>query len=139
MNSDPYISDILDYILGERVHERSNIAPGVTDAYFRTRYNLLGDVTASPVYIGPPKELLSFVTGYTDFATAYASRAERVAVPANDGMLHILDAANGSEVFAYVPSMVIDKLSVLAARDQTYEHTYYLAGELIEGSAQIGD
>jgi hypothetical protein len=139
LNTDPYISDVLNYIRGERVHERINAAPGVTDAYFRTRYNLLGDVTASPVYIGPPKELLSAMTGYTDFATNNATRAARVAAPANDGMLHILNAADGAEVFAYVPSMVLDKLSVLAARDQTYQHTYYLAGELNTGSAQIAD
>ncbi|MGB7934440.1 MAG: PilC/PilY family type IV pilus protein, partial [Gammaproteobacteria bacterium] len=139
LNSDSWISEILNYVRGERVHERINIAPGVTDAYFRTRYNLLGDVTASPVYIGPPKELLGRVTGFSDFVTANASRAERIAVPANDGMLHILDAADGSEVFAYVPSMVMNKLGLLTARDQTYEHTYYLAGELNTGSAQIGD
>jgi hypothetical protein len=139
LNDEPYISEILNYIRGERIHERSNIAPGVTDAYFRTRYNLLGDVTASPVYIGPPRELLGKVDGYVTFSTTYASRAARLAVPANDGMLHILDAADGSEVLAYVPSMVINKLGLLAARDQTYEHTYYLAGELLQGSAQIGD
>jgi hypothetical protein len=139
LNDDPYISEILNYVRGERVHERSNIAPGVTDAYFRTRYNLLGDVTASPVYIGPPKELLGKLPGFIDFRTDNASRAERIAVPANDGMLHILDAADGSEVFAYVPSMVIGKLGMLAARDQTYQHTYYLAGELALGSAQIDD
>ena len=138
LNAEPYISEILDYVLGERVHERINIAPGVTDAYFRTRYNLLGDVTASPVFIGPPRELLSPFAGFIDFTTAQASRAERVAVPANDGMLHILDAANGFEVFAYVPSMVLNKLALLTARDQTYEHTYYLAGELATGSAKIG-
>jgi hypothetical protein len=139
LNDEPYISEILNYIRGERIHEKSNIAPGVSDAYFRTRYNLLGDVTASPVYIGAPKELLSAVVGYIDFASINASRAARIAVPANDGMLHILDAANGSEAFAYIPSMVIDKLGVLAAKDQTYEHTYYLGGELNQGSAQIGD
>jgi len=138
LNSQPYISEILDYVLGERVHERINIAPGVTDAYFRTRYNLLGDVTASPVFIGPPRELLSQFTGYIGFSDTNATRAERVAVPANDGMLHILDAANGSEVFAYIPSMVIHKLALLAARDTTYEHSYYLAGELASGSAKFG-
>ena len=53
-------------------------------------------------------------------------------------MLHILDAADGSEVFAYVPSMVIHKLALLAARDTTYEHSYYLAGELASGSAKFG-
>ncbi len=78
------------------------------------------------------------MTGYTAFATANASRAGRIAAPANDGMLHILDEADGSEVFAYIPSMVIGNLSLLAARDQAYNHTYYLGGELNEGSAQIG-
>ena len=38
---------------------------------------------------------------------------------------------------AYVPSMVIGKLDALASRDATYEHTYYLDGELTVGSAQV--
>jgi Tfp pilus tip-associated adhesin PilY1 len=133
INSDPYGSDVLNYIRGDHSNERVN------DGYLRTRYSLLGDITTSLAYIGPPQELLGKVDGFAEFAATNATRAGRIAAPANDGMLHILDEADGSEVFAYIPSMVIGNLSLLAARDQAYNHTYYLSGELQGGSAQIGD
>jgi PilY1 beta-propeller domain len=127
-----YGSDVLNYIRGDHSNERVN------DGYFRTRYSLLGDITTSPIYIGRPQELLASISGYSDFVTANATRPGRIAAPANDGMLHILDETDGSEVFAYIPSMVIGNLSQLAARDKAYDHTYYLDGELIARSAQIG-
>ena len=133
INSDPYGSDVLNFIRGDHTNERVN------DGYFRTRYSLLGDITTTPVYIGPPQELLAGFNGYTDFVAANATRPGRIAAPANDGMLHIFDEADGSEVFAYIPSMVIGNLSLLAARDQAYNHTYYLSGEVSARSAQIGD
>ena len=130
---DPYGSDVLNYIRGDHSNERVN------DGHFRTRNSLLGDITTSLVYIGPPQELLGKMTGYASFATANASRDGVIAAPTNGGTLEILDETDGSEVFAYVPSMVIGNLSLLAGRDQAYNHTYYLSGELNSGSAQIGD
>jgi len=138
LNSNAYISDILNYIRGERLHEKINDTVTGSKGDLRTRYSVLGDITSTPVYIGPPKELLGRVSGYTTFANNNASRAGRLAVGANDGMLHILDVADGSEVFSYIPSMVIDKLSRLAARYATYTHTYYVDGEMTVASAQIG-
>ena len=137
LNSDPNASPILNYIRGQRLNERANNAETNSTGDLRTRYSVLGDITGTPVYIGPPKELLGRVTGYNTFASNNASRAGRVAVGANDGMLHVFDEADGSEVFGYVPSMVIDKLKLLASRDAAYTHTYYVDGELTTGSAQI--
>jgi len=137
LNSDPYASPILNYIRGERLNERANNAETNSTGDLRTRYSVLGDITSTPVYIGPPKELLGRVSGYNTFASNNANRAGRVAVGANDGMLHVFDAADGSEVYAYVPSMVIDKLDLLASRDAPYTHTFYVDGELTTGSAQI--
>ena len=129
---DNYFSPILNFIRGDRSLERDK--PG---GFLRRRYSLLGDITTTPVYIGPPTELFGSFSGYSTFNSNNATRAGRVAAPANDGMLHILDAVEGAEVFAYIPSMVIPKLDLLAARDTTYEHTYYLDGELTSGSAQL--
>ncbi|HYQ70730.1 MAG TPA: PilC/PilY family type IV pilus protein, partial [Gammaproteobacteria bacterium] len=137
LNSDPFASPILNYIRGERLNERANNAATNSTGDLRTRYSVLGDITSTPVYIGPPKDLLGRVSGYNTFASTYASRAGRVAVGANDGMLHVFDEADGSEVYAYVPSMVIDKLKLLASRDAPYTHVYYVDGELTTGSAQI--
>lgn len=131
-------SDILNYVRGQRLHEKQNATEAGSLGDLRRRYSLLGDITGTPVYIGTPQELLRSVTGFNTFATNNASRAGRIAVGANDGMLHVFDEDDGSEVYAYIPSMVLDKLGALAARDATYNHTYYVDGELTVNSAQIG-
>ena len=128
-------SDILNYIRGERLHERSNDTVTGSKANLRTRYSVLGDITSTPLYIGPPRETLGRLSGYVAFSTANADRDGRIAVGANDGMLHVFDEDDGSEVYAYVPSMVLNKLEKLAARDTTYDHTYYVAGDLQSASA----
>ena len=143
-------SPILNFLRGDRSLERDK--PG---GFLRRRYNLLGDITTTPVYITPPRELLVGLNGFTNFSskmdpfsatpcTGYSTsglkqgcRPGRIATPANDGMLHVFNEDDGSEVYAYIPSMVIDKLDGLAARDATYKHTYYLDGELFSGSAQV--
>ena len=43
---------------------------------------------------------------------------------ANDGMLHAFDAETGTEVFAYVPSLVFENLTDLA--DPNYVHTFFV-------------
>jgi hypothetical protein len=141
INDDPHASDILNYVRGQRLHERINDTVTGSNADLRTRYSVLGDITSTPLYIGPPREMFGLLTDFTAFSTApaQANRDGRIAAGANDGMLHIFDEDDGSEVLAYVPSMVIDKLSRLAARDQAYDHTYYVAGELSSQSAYYGD
>lgn len=131
-------SDILNYIRGQRLHEKQHDTLTGSLGDLRNRYSLLGDITSTPVFIGAPKELLGSVTGFTSFASSYASRAGRLAVGSNDGMLHVFDENDGSEVYAYVPSMVLDKLSTLAGRYATYNHSYFVDGELTVNSAQIG-
>ena len=101
----------------------------------RKRYSVLGDITNSPLYIGPPQELFGSLEGFAEFHDAYKDRPGVIAGPANDGMLHFFAEADGAELLAYVPSMVIDKLPRLKERD--YQHTYYVDGELVAVSAQI--
>jgi hypothetical protein len=116
-------SDIFDYIRGDR----SNEAPA---GAFRARYSLLGDIIHSnPVYVGPPARAISS-DGYAAWAELpdNADRAERVYVGANDGMLHVFDAANGNEVWAYVPSTILAGLNSIG--DRPYPHLYSLDGNL---------
>ena len=129
-----YFSPILNYNRGDRSHERNQ-----PDGDLRRRYSVLGDITRSPVYIGPPEEIFLGLDGFSEFRSANASRAGRIATPSNDGMLHIFDEADGAETMAYIPSMVIGKLAALASRDAPYVHTYYLDGELTVGSAQVNE
>jgi hypothetical protein len=145
-----YFSPVLNFVLGDRSNERDK--PG---GFFRRRYSLLGDITNTPVYISPPEELLVGLNGFSNFAikmdpasatpcSGYSAtglkqgcRPGRVAAPTNGGTLEVFDEADGSEIYAYIPSMVIGKLDRLAARDATYEHTFFLDGKLLAGSAQV--
>jgi len=99
-------SPVLDYIRGDI----SNEYPA-TLAY-RPRTSVLGDIIHStPVYC-PASDCTE--------ATVF--------VGANDGMLHAINAATGSERFAYVPSMLIPKLSSLKALP--FVHSYFVDGRL---------
>jgi PilY1 beta-propeller domain len=122
-------SIILNWLRGDR----SNEYPAV--AALRKRTSVLGDIIHSnPVYVGNPRSSLT-ENGYATWArdTLRADRGHRVYVGANDGMLHAFDAATGNEVWAYIPSMVIPKLSDLTSRP--YEHTYFVDGKLTVADA----
>ncbi len=119
---------ILNYVRGDRSNEGA--------AGLRVRSSVLGDIVHSgPVYVGRPAAGYNF-GGYLAFASANAGRAARVYVGANDGMLHAFDATNGSEVFAYVPSMVLGTLSKLTV--QPYSHRYFVDGFLNVKDVQFG-
>ena len=125
-----YFSPILNFVRGDRSLEADQ-----TNGYLRKRYSLLGDITTSPLYIGPPRELFSTLAGYGGFRLAMSTRAGVIATPANDGILHFFAASDGSESMGYIPSMVIDKLNQLTVR--AYQHTYFLDGEMTAASAQV--
>ena len=97
---------LLEYIRGDDSNE---IANGGT---FRDRTGKLGDiVNSSPTY---------------ENGIVY--------VGANDGMMHAFDATNGKEVFAFVPSRVIENLRNYA--DENYSHNYFVDGTI--ATATIG-
>jgi len=130
-----YDSPILNFIRGDDSNEKAN---GGT---YRNRYSLLGDIINSwPVYIGAPTE--NYTTpSFIAFKNLYSGtnlRDGRIAVGANDGMLHVFDEDDGSEVYAYVPSMLhgkLDRLTVLPY--DSVNHTSYVDGKLTSVSAQI--
>ncbi|MEO6280573.1 PilC/PilY family type IV pilus protein [Roseateles sp.] len=105
----------LNYVRGERTHERSSSASGSTRAY-RDRANLVGDiVNAKPRAVGPPAAPYSSANnpGYDTFKAKYADRTPMVYVGTNAGMLHAVDGrlsgdSAGKEVWAYVPGGVFD-------------------------------
>jgi hypothetical protein len=123
-------SPILNFVRGDRSKEHPA-------GSFRTRYSLLGDVIhPKPVYVQTPNSFIP-ETSYTDFINNNATRAGRVYFGANDGMMHALDAATGDEVWAYIPSMLIDNLSKLASRP--FAHTYYVDGDMTIIDAYFGN
>ena len=100
----------LNYLRGDRTHERSSTVTGSTKAY-RDRAGLVGDVVnAKARPVGPPSASYSSVTnpGYAQFKADYASRTPMVYAGTNAGMVHAINGSltgtdAGKEVFAYVP------------------------------------
>ena len=125
-------SEVLNYIRGDHTNEK------LQGGILRSRYSLLGDiVNSSPVYIGQPVEHF-LDPDFQIFKGKYTTdfRPGLVAVGANDGMLHVFSESDGSEVYAYVPSMLISNLPKLAV-PPPYQHTYFVDGRLTVASAKI--
>lgn len=129
-----YDSEILNFVRGDRSSEKSQ-----SGGTFRIRFGLMGDVVNGwPTYVGTPQEDFT-IPGFLAFKieqTITTPRDGRVFMGANDGMLHVFDEDDGSEVYAYIPSPLISKLGAL--RSIPYSHTYYVDAPPVSGSAQIG-
>lgn len=126
LNTSPATSNVdgngaarLNYLRGSRVNEN------VAGLNFRPRpTSVLGDiVNSAPRFVGAPSATYRD-PGYASFRLAYKTRTPVVYVGANDGMLHGFNAADGSEVLAYIPSGVYPRLSRLTSKN--YAHRYFV-------------
>lgn len=98
------------YIAGTRTLELGR--PG---GYLRNRNHLLGDIIGS--------------------SPAFVSDTNTIYIGANDGMLHAIDAANGNELFAYLPGIINWRsLSELSRPD--YSHRYFVDGPVVVSTRQ---
>jgi type IV pilus assembly protein PilY1 len=104
--------------------------------------SLIGSiVNAGPAYVAAETNNYQETSdpGFTAFKAGTRSRAPTLYAPANDGMVHALDAATGNELWAYVPSFVIPAgndtegkekgLRALSFQDSgapAYSHHFYL-------------
>lgn len=121
----------LAWLRGERTHE----APGGIER-FRLRSSVLGDIRHStPLIVGPPVATPGGGT-HTAFRAAHQGRGTTVYVGANDGMLHAFDAANGAELFAYVPGVLLGALPALA--DPAYLSRPFVDGAPASADALVG-
>jgi type IV pilus assembly protein PilY1 len=108
-------TNFLNYLRGERKHEKSSTTSGTTNAY-RDRSVLVGDIVNSKARpVGPPALPLSDATnpGYSAFKSTYASRPTVIYVGTNFGMLHAINGSlsgtsAGKEIFAYIPSTLFN-------------------------------
>ncbi|SJM93839.1 Neisseria PilC domain protein [Crenothrix polyspora] len=113
----------------------------------RTRTSVLGDIiNSAPLFIGPVNNgyrVLPNTEGsdYSNYigSSAMLNRTPMLAIGANDGMLHVFDAAlahNGKELFAYIPNTVMGNLAALTSPSYTTagQHKYF-----VDGSAAVGD
>lgn len=127
---------VLAYLRGTRTGESAGT--------YRTRAHVLGDIiNAEPVIIREPSAdyadtcYKTAVTGKctTPFKTAQAARTKVVAQGANDGMLHMFLAADGSESWAYVPNLLFNMRDAayasastlnMLSRQSGYSHKYFV-------------
>ncbi|OGB26486.1 MAG: hypothetical protein A3I66_23500 [Burkholderiales bacterium RIFCSPLOWO2_02_FULL_57_36] len=118
------------YLRGERNLELDR--PG---GIFRVRDSALGDIVNSgPVYVGAPA-LAAQGDGYHTFLEANKSRTKALYVGANDGMLHAFNAADGSELFSYIPNILVPHLRHLTSPN--YSHLPYVDGALTVSDALV--
>jgi type IV pilus assembly protein PilY1 len=113
---------------------------GQYDVRYRLRQHQLADIVGgAPVYVGKPpfqyteNNYQTFVST-TNALNSGAGRKAVVYVPSNGGMLHAFQASNGQELWAYVPSMVMDRMYRLADVDYATKHEYY-----VNATPVIGD
>lgn len=118
---------------------------GQEKAGYRSRSIVLGDlVNSAPVFLGPPKFKYT-ENGYATWAsnTLRTSRPRLLLVGGNDGMLHAFkdndptnpgDTTGGTEVWAYVPRLVMDKMYKLADTQYNSKHQFY-----VDGSPVVAD
>lgn len=104
------IQNLVNYLRGDKTNE------GTDSGKFRVRNHRLGDIVDSTPVSG----------------TSITDSRKFVIVGANDGMVHIFDAATGNEIFAYMPSIptAVNSYhpSVAALAKQNYSHQFYVNG-----------
>jgi type IV pilus assembly protein PilY1 len=127
--------DRLNFIRGVRTLEGTT----VSGTPFRKRGGLLGDILNSGVaYSGAPTANQAGAV-YKAFFDANKNRAKALFVGANDGMLHAFNAADGEELFAYIPSWVVGKLPALTAPGYNAGgHQSYVDGTPAVSEAEVG-
>ena len=118
------------WLRGERTHEVGR--PG---GLFRKRAGILGDIVHStPLIVGPPAA--GGDEARDRFSKQYRERATAIYVGANDGMLHAFSASDGTELFAYVPHVLMPDLAALAS--PAWQPRPYVDGSPGHGDALVG-
>jgi len=137
------VDNLISYLRGNTALEQSAAADA--DKVFRTRAGPLGDiVNGAPVYV--KKSPLNLTdSGYSAFAASTASRQGVLYVGANDGMLHAIkvpddptDTSGGTELWAYVPSMVMSNMYLLADAAYESKHRFFVDGAPVVGDVYDG-
>ena len=127
----------VSYVFRRRNIDRSNHDPYTT--HNPNGRNVLGDISNSnPWYVSAPMAGMSDLdaAGYNAYRVAHQGRPGVLYVGANDGMLHAVEASDGKELFAYIPSFVLGNLPQLA--DLHYSHQYTVDGSPFAAEVDMG-
>ena len=139
--------ETIQYLRGSRLLEESQ------GGAFRDRNSVLGDIiNSSPTLVFNPQrafpnrgdwddlsnaaatnpENAEFAENFSDFEDRVRNRQRMVYVGANDGMLHAFNGIDGTEAFAYIPSVIQNRLINLT--DPNYTHEFF-----VDGTPTAGD
>lgn len=123
--------NLVNYLRGQSTYEADT---NTTDPLYRGRDHILGDIAnAMPVYVQKaPFSYEKFDLSYAGFKSDKSTRSGTVYAAANDGMLHAINASDGTERWAYVPSAVMPNMRLLS--DTDYQHRYF-----VDGSPTVAD
>lgn len=130
-------TNLINYLRGDATYESG------TNTLYRSRTipegrRPLGDIiNGAPVYVGKPPFGYTDA-GYATFSSTNASRTPVVYVGANDGMLHAFSAATGAELWAYVPTAVMNNMYKLANAGYATSHQYFVDAEPVIGDIFVG-
>ena len=123
----------LAYLRGDPSEELKN------GGSYRNRASALGDIVHSDPFLVPPPGAPLFFwpddlesVAYSTFVASRSGRQDMVLFGGNDGMLHIINANNGREILAYVPSPVFANLSNLT--NPNYTHQFF-----VDAPIQVSD
>jgi type IV pilus assembly protein PilY1 len=118
---------------------------GTNKTGLKVRSVLLGDIINSPLVLASPAEKtasdLSADTSYTTYlATKAANMNTSLVVNANDGFVNVINSANGTRRYAYMPSSVLPSLRLIA--DTNYvngvSHKFLVDGQVGVFDVQSG-
>ncbi|QRK83574.1 pilus assembly protein [Pseudomonas granadensis] len=118
---------------------------GTNKAGLKVRSVLLGDIINSPLVLASPSDKtasdLSADTSYTTYlATKAANMNTSLVVNANDGFVNVINSANGTRRYAYMPSSVLPSLRLIA--DTNYvngvSHKFLVDGQVGVFDVQSG-
>ncbi|CAI8964227.1 type IV pilus assembly protein PilY1 [Pseudomonas sp. IT-347P] len=117
---------------------------GTNKAGLKVRSVLLGDIINSPLVLASPTEkTASDLSGDTTYSTYLTTKANTMSaslvVNANDGFVNVINSANGTRRYAYMPSSVLPSLRFIA--DPNYvngvSHKFLVDGQVGVYDAQI--
>ena len=129
-------TNLVNWLRGDRSYESSS---GSVAALYRKREHVLGDIiNGAPQFVGKPP--FSYAdSGYANFVATNSTRTAVVYTAANDGMLHAFSAATGEELWAYVPTFVMQNMYKLADSNYGSKHQYYVDAAPVMGDIKVGN
>lgn len=110
---------------------------GTNKTGLKVRSVLLGDIINSPLVLASPSDkTASDLSGDTTYTTYLATKAANMnlnlVVNANDGFVNVINSANGTRRYAYMPSSVLPSLRLIA--DPAYingvSHKFLVDGQV---------